>query len=166
MHAFHFLYVRFADDVRDGIGGIVRDAHDADAITDAVFAGLATKLQSYEPVEASFAVWILGVARNVALDDVRARRGSALDQVSADDNGDEATSLVQSRRLHEALRGLPPGQAQVLVLRHIAGLSPRETAERLGKTEASVRGLYRRGRQTLRAALIDVDGTPMAAENH
>jgi RNA polymerase sigma-70 factor, ECF subfamily len=50
-----------------------------------------------------------------------------------------------------------------LVLRHVAGLSPREIAERLGKTEASVHGLHHRGRRSLSAALRELEATPIAA---
>jgi RNA polymerase sigma-70 factor, ECF subfamily len=52
---------------------------------------------------------------------------------------------------------------RVLVLRHVAGLSPREIAERLGKTEASVHDLHHRGRRSLSAALRELEATPIAA---
>jgi RNA polymerase sigma-70 factor (ECF subfamily) len=61
------------------------------------------------------------------------------------------------------LHGLPANQREVLVLRHVAGLSAREIAERLGKTEASIHGLHHRGRRALSAALQELEATPVAA---
>jgi RNA polymerase sigma-70 factor (ECF subfamily) len=59
---------------------------------------------------------------------------------------------------------LPHDQLEVLVLRHVAGLSPGEIAERLGKTEASIHGLHHRGRGALRQALVEIDAAPVTAE--
>ena len=65
--------------------------------------------------------------------------------------------------LREALARLPADQREVLVLRHVAGLSPGEIADRLGKTEASIHGLHHRGRSALRAALSELDAAPVTA---
>ena len=51
----------------------------------------------------------------------------------------------------------------MLVLRHIAGLSPREIADRLGKSEGSIHGLHHRGRGALKAALRELDAAPITA---
>jgi RNA polymerase sigma-70 factor (ECF subfamily) len=49
------------------------------------------------------------------------------------------------------------------VLRHIAGLSPSEIADRLGKSESSIHGLHHRGRGALKAALRELDAAPITA---
>ena len=49
------------------------------------------------------------------------------------------------------------------MLRHIAGLSPSEIAERLGKSEGSIHGLHHRGRGALQAALRELDAAPITA---
>jgi RNA polymerase sigma-70 factor, ECF subfamily len=51
----------------------------------------------------------------------------------------------------------------VLVLRHIAGLSPSEIAERIGKTESSVHGLHHRGRGALQETLRELEAAPVIA---
>jgi len=65
--------------------------------------------------------------------------------------------------LREALSGLPEEQRQVLILRHVAGLSPGEIALRLGKSEGSIHGLHHRGRRALQIALRDLDAAPVTA---
>ena len=72
--ALHFLYVRYADDVRGYVQSIVQDRYEAEDITHNVFAKLIVAIQQYERREATFSTWILRVARNAALDKVRTRR--------------------------------------------------------------------------------------------
>jgi RNA polymerase sigma-70 factor (ECF subfamily) len=163
MSALHFLYVRFADDVCAYVMSIVRDSHEAEDVTQNVFAKLMTAIRKYEQREVPFAAWILRVARNVALDHVRARRQIPCEQVRADDAGDERIGFERSQSLREALERLPEEQREVLVLRHVAGLSPGEIAERLGKTEGSIHGLHHRGRGALQAALRELEAAPVTA---
>jgi RNA polymerase sigma-70 factor (ECF subfamily) len=81
---------------------------------------------------------------------------------SVERSGDSAAHL-RSRALKEALADLPSDQREVLVLRHVVGLSPREIAERLGKHEAAIHGLHHRGRGALKAKLHELDRTPVAS---
>jgi RNA polymerase sigma-70 factor, ECF subfamily len=72
--ALHFLYVRFADDVEGYVESIVRDRHEAEDITQNVFAKLITAIARYEQRESPFAAWILRLARNAALDHLHRQR--------------------------------------------------------------------------------------------
>jgi RNA polymerase sigma-70 factor, ECF subfamily len=58
---------------------------------------------------------------------------------------------------------LPEQQREVLVLRHVVGLSPAEIASRMGKTESSIHGLHHRGRATLKATLVELESEPVTA---
>ena len=159
--AIHFLYVRFADDVCAYARSIVRDPHDAEDVTQNVFAKLKTAILKYEQREVPFAAWILRVTRNVALDHVRARRQIPVEEVRGSEERDEQMGLERSQSLRAALHELPPDQREVLVLRHLAGLSPAEIATRLGKTEAAIHGLHHRGRITLKSALTELGASPV-----
>jgi RNA polymerase sigma-70 factor, ECF subfamily len=159
----HFLYLRFAPDVQRYVASFVRDDHEAEDITQNVFAKLMTKILKYEQREVPFAAWILRVARNAALDYMRARRAIPTEEVRVADNGSTQTGIDRRRDLRQALEGLPEDQREVLVLRHIVGLSPNEIADTLGKTESSVHGLHHRGRRALQANLIDLGANPMVA---
>jgi RNA polymerase sigma-70 factor (ECF subfamily) len=161
--ALHYLYVRYADDVCGFVKSIVRDEHEAEDITHNVFAKLITAIHRYEPREVPFAAWILRVSRNAALDHLRARRQIPFEEVRTTDEGHEQVGFDRSQSLREAFHRLPQDQREVLVLRHIAGLSPSEIAERIGKTESSVHGLHHRGRGALQAALRELDAAPVIA---
>jgi RNA polymerase sigma-70 factor, ECF subfamily len=163
MSALHFLYVRFADDVCAYVRSIVRDPHTAEDITQIVFTKLMKAIHKYERRDVPFAAWIIRVARNVALDHIRASRQIPLAEVRTSDEGSEQVGFERALSLREALARLPVEQREVLVLRHVAGLSPGEIADRLGKTEASIHGLHHRGRSALRAELSELDAAPVTA---
>lgn len=148
--ALRFLYVSYADNIYGFVLSIVRDEHDAEDVTQHVFAKLMTAIARYEPRDVPFSAWILRVARNVALDHLRQRRPIPVEDVRRSEtppDGDRAEGL------QEALDALPGDQRTVLLLRHMVGLSPGEIAQRLGRSESSVHGLHHRGRQTVRESL-------------
>jgi RNA polymerase sigma-70 factor, ECF subfamily len=162
--AIHYLYVRYADDVLAYVRSIVGDHHAAEDVTQNVFAKLMSAIQRYEERGAiPFAGWIMRVARNAALDHLRARRQIPVEEVRSADPADEGRELERRQCLKAALAALPEEQREVLVLRHMLGLSPPEIAARLGKTESSVHGLHHRGRAALRAALIELEAAPEVA---
>jgi RNA polymerase sigma-70 factor (ECF subfamily) len=162
--AIHYLYVRYADDVFAYVRSIVRNHHDAEDITQGVFAKLMKAIQRYEEQGAvPFAGWIMRVARNATLDHIRARRQIPVEEMRTTDPSDKGREFEQRQCLGAALAALPDEQREVLMLRHVLGLSPPEIAKRLEKTESSVHGLHHRGRATLKAALIELEAAPEVA---
>ncbi len=159
----HYLYVRYADDVLRYVAGFIRDHHEAEDITQNVFAKLMTAINKYEERAVPFDAWILRVARNAALDYLRAKRAIPTEEVRLADTGRAETAQDRGRALRQALEDLPEDQREVLVLRHIAGLSPVEIADTLQKSESSVHGLHHRGRRSLRANLVELDAAPVVA---
>lgn len=159
----HYLYARYADDVFGYVQSIIRDRHQAEDITQDVFAKLHKAIKRYEERAVPFAAWIMRVARNATLDHLRARRQIPVEEVRTADPGDQPLEYERRQCLKEALATLPEEQRKVLVLRHVAGLSPPEIAKRLGKTEGSIHGLHHRGRATLKAVLTELESGPVRA---
>jgi RNA polymerase sigma-70 factor, ECF subfamily len=159
--ALHFLYVRYADDVARYVQSIVRELHAAEDITQDMFAKLIEAIAKYEQRDVPFKAWILRVARNAALDYLRSRRQIPFEEVRGSDEGHEQIGFERAQALRAALELLPYEQRQVLVLRHIVGLSPSEIADRLGKTEGSIHGLHHRGRASLQDALRTFESGPV-----
>jgi RNA polymerase sigma-70 factor, ECF subfamily len=157
--AVRFLYLRYVDNVYGYVRSIVRDDFEAEDVTQHVFTKLLTALPKYEQRSVPFAAWILRVARNVAVDHMRLRRAIPCEEVRELEPGVNVTD-EQSLTLREALATLPEDQRQVIVLRHLVGLSPGEIADELGKTEPSIHGLHHRGRGALRAVLTERDCAP------
>jgi RNA polymerase sigma-70 factor, ECF subfamily len=154
--ALRFLYLRYADNVYGYVCSIVRDEFEAEDVTQHIFAKLLTALERYEPRVVPFSAWILRVAHNAAIDHVRARRPVPLEQVHPPDaeSDDGAHGRERFADLRLALAALPAEQRDVIVLRFLVGLSPREVAERLGRSEDAVHGLQHRGRRRLRSEML------------
>ena len=163
MEALHFLYVRYADDVLRYVRSLIHDHHEAEDVTQNVFAKLMTAIKRYEQREVPVAAWIMRVARNAALDHLRTRRATPCEEVRVHDHGNRQAGVERGQDLREALEQLPEEQREVLVLRHILGLSPVEIADALGKTESSVHGLHHRGRRSLQSNLLKLGTAPVVS---
>ena len=120
-----------------------------------------TAIQKYEPRDVPFTAWILRVARNAALDHLRAQRTIPCETVRGADQGHDHVGRDRYRSLRDALDQIPEDQRQVLSLRHIVGLSPGEIAERVDRSEGSIHGLHHRGRAALQLALRDLGAAPV-----
>lgn len=160
--AVRFLYIQYKDNVYGYVLSFVRDPHEAEDVTQHVFLKLMSVIHKYQAREVPFTSWLLRVARNAALDYLRQRRPIPCEEVyGATDEADDA-ALDRRWGLEQALEALPAEQRNVVVLRHLVGLSPGEIAERMGRSEASIHGLHHRARKAIRRELIDADCAPVA----
>jgi RNA polymerase sigma-70 factor, ECF subfamily len=160
--AIAFLYARFADDIYSYVRSIVRDHHEAEDVTQHVFAKLIGVIGSYRECEVPFFAWMLRVARNVAIDHLRGQRLVPVEEIRTTQlgSGEQGERTRRAEDLKDALATLPAAQREVLVLRHFAGLSPTEIAARTGRTEGSVHGLHHRGRRALWNELTEREAAP------
>lgn len=158
--ALRYLYLRYKDNVYGYVRSIVCDEHEAEDVTQQIFIKLMRVLPQYEDRGVPFSAWVLRVARNVAIDHVRARRPVPVEEVFGSDAPWASAGYDCSVSLREALRTLPEEQREVVVLRHLAGLTPGEIADRMGKTEGSIHGLHHRGRGAVKAELTRLGAAP------
>ena len=63
-----FLYLRYADNVYGYVCSIVRDEHEAEDVTQQIFAKLMTALAALRAALRPFSAWILRIAHNAAID--------------------------------------------------------------------------------------------------
>jgi RNA polymerase sigma-70 factor (ECF subfamily) len=75
-------------------------------------------------------------------------------------HGDDESSRHRSLDLRDALATLPEEQRQVVVMRHLIGLTPGEIAGKLGRTEPSIHGLHHRGRGAVKEELGRLEAAP------
>jgi RNA polymerase sigma-70 factor (ECF subfamily) len=161
--ALHFLYVRYAPDLNRYVNSFVHDPHEAEDIVQNVFVKLITAIQKYEQKDVPFTAWIVRVARNATLDHMRAKRAIPMAEVEITDSGQSQVGIERGQDLRHALEELPDDQREVLVLRHVVGLSPVEIADTMGKSESSIHGLHHRGRRTLQSTLRTFGAAPTVA---
>jgi len=157
--ALRFLYVTYSNNIYGYVRSIVRDDHEAEDVTQHVFAKLMTALVKYDAQGVPFFAWLVRLARNVAIDHLRANRLTPTDNV-LDPGASSGIDLDQAETVRTALAALPDDQREVVVLRHVIGLTPGEIADRMGRTEGSIHGLHHRGRRALQRELSQLESTP------
>ncbi len=160
--AIRVLYLRYKDNVYGYVLSFIRDPHEAEDITQHVFLKLMSVIHKYRAREVPFTSWLLRVARNVALDHMRRQRTLLCEDVHG--TGHESSQMVDDLRrgLEQALQALPEDQRNVIVLRHLVGLTPGEIAARMERTEPSVHGLHHRARMALKQELLALECGPAA----
>jgi len=163
--ALRYLYVRFSPNVYGYVRSIVQDDHEAEDVTQHVFTKLMTAIGKYNDRGLPFLAWLLRLARNVAIDHLRANRAMPVEEVLSQDAEFDA-ELEDAITIREALATLPADQREVVFLRHVLGLSPGEIAGMLGRTEGSIHGLHHRGRRSLQRELSRLALAPSAASRH
>ena len=161
--ALQFLYVRYSNNIYGYVHSIVRDDHEAEDVTQHVFAKLMTTLVKYDDRGVPFFAWLLRLARNVAIDHLRANRLTPTENVIDPDAG-FGPDVDRSETVRSALATLPNEQREVVILRHVVGLTPGEIADRMGRTEGSIHGLHHRGRRALQLELARLESTPCTTE--
>jgi RNA polymerase sigma-70 factor, ECF subfamily len=157
--ALRFLYVFYSHNIYGYVRSIVRDDHEAEDVTQHVFAKLMTTIVKYDDRGVPFFAWLLRLARNVAIDHLRANRLTPTENV-LDSEASSEPDVDRAETVRCALATLPDEQREVVVLRHLVGLTPGEIADRMGRTEGSIHGLHHRGRRALQRELARLDSTP------
>ena len=105
---------------------------------------------------AGFATWLLTIARNVAIDHVRARRRhEPLDVAAAMPSldGTPEQQVVQhsdARRLAALLETLPPRQRELIAMKYGADMTNRAIARATGLSESNVGTILHRAVESLR----------------
>jgi RNA polymerase sigma-70 factor (ECF subfamily) len=159
--ALRLLYLRYADNIYSYVCSIVRDEHDAEDVTQALFAKLPSKLRNYRAQTVPFQSWVLRVAHNAAIDHLRGKRLIPYEEVRSADTPDEGAGRDRLEALRDALGAMPTEQRDVVVLRFLGGMTPGEIAQKMGRTENAIHALQHRGRRRLRVELERLDAAPL-----
>jgi RNA polymerase sigma-70 factor (ECF subfamily) len=153
------LYRHFSSSVFGYARSIVREEHEAEDVTQQVFLKLMTSLGSFNESRGSFHGWLLRIARNAALDNLRHRRAVPAAEVFGADVAIIDTPSVITTTLSTVLADLPVRQRQVIVLL-LLGLKPAEVAVMLELSEGAVHVLHHRARKRLCPELIRLGMAP------
>jgi RNA polymerase sigma factor (sigma-70 family) len=142
---------------------------DPEDVVSEVFVSMVRNLRSFTGDEDDFRGWLFTIAHRRVVDD-RRRRGRRPEAPATlevlDDEGGvggdgeaEALGRLRARGVLEVVDELTPDQRSVLLLRVVADLPIAEIASIVGKGEAAVKALLRRGLASLERRLQDEEGT-------
>jgi RNA polymerase sigma-70 factor (ECF subfamily) len=158
--AFGQIYAQVAPRVRRYVRTFIRNPWDAEDVTQDAFVKILTGIGHYDPARGGFSAWSLRVARNTAIDHIRAHRGhihcAEVDQRAPVD--DAGRRCGESLRL--VLKDLNQDQREILVLRALAGFEPSEIAGYTKATRGSINTRYHRASRAARDRLRAIDAGP------
>ena len=156
--AFGQLYESYAPRVFRYLFAHLDQRMDAEDLTEEVFLRVWRALPGYQERGAPFGGFVFRVARNALFDYYRRSRRrqepEALDEerlpAAQSDAADGSLATLESAELRRLLGKLGEDQQTVLALRFLAGLTPEETGQAMGKTSGAVRVLQHRALRALR----------------
>jgi len=137
------------------------DQQIAEDLTGEVFKRMLTALPQYRVIDLPSRAWLFRIAHNLLVDHYRRERGHTIVPLQEAENVREEfadTASVVEHKLtmedtYQALSTLEPSQRDVLALRFLSGLSLKETALVMDKTEDAIKALQRRGLMAVRLSL-------------
>jgi len=155
---FDALYREAASDVFAYAMTLLRDRAAAEDVTSAAFERAYRRQASFDPKRGTQRAWLFGIARNAALDELRARKRTAAllsdpeDPAGAvhDPDGDEA--VVRRAAVAAALAQLDPRERELIALKFHAGLDNAEIAKVLNISVANAGTRVHRAVTRLRKA--------------
>lgn len=145
-HAFAQLYERCYPSVYRFAYFHTRTVADAEDATAETFVSAIEHVQQFRGNASQFTGWLIKITRNAIIDrSRRARPQLPLEEAAQLTSPDRVHDVVERVTLQLALAKLSEEQRSAVVLRFVLGLSTRETAQVLGKSDGAVEQLQRRG---------------------
>jgi RNA polymerase sigma-70 factor (ECF subfamily) len=166
------LYDRHSRVLYSLICRILRDRREAEEILQDVFLVAWTRIDTYDRELGSPMAWLVRIARNRAIDrlranQVRARAREAASAANATESPETAALVSERRRLlRRALDTLPPEQRQLIATAYFEGLSQSELAQHFELPLGTVKTRIRSGLKTLREALHYAPGIAADGRQH
>lgn len=148
---------------------VTRDAATAEEVTQEVFVRLWRSAASFQEERGRVSTWLLRIAHNLALNEVRRRQSRPViafdtdwraegerivDSYQAHDPTTVAELGERAQAVHAALLQLPEPQRKAIELAYFGGLSQAEVAAALGDPLGTVKSRIRVGMQRLHELLL------------
>jgi len=158
--SFGRLYDHYVKPIYRFIAVKVSVRQEAEDLTHEVFLSAWQKLPSFTFQGFPFSSWLYRIARNRVIDHYRTKKQHAvIDEIDekllgiteSQEAGIDATLTLT--QIHGAMKDLSADQQDVLLLRFVDDLSPKEIAEVLDKSEGSVRIIQHRAIEALKKKL-------------
>ena len=150
--------------------GLSRDSALAEDVAAETWLSIVKGLHRFEGDEAGWRAWVLTIGRARLRDAQRRLFGRShlaqphddtlLDERAPDDVHDSVEAAMSMDRVLALVGNLPRDQAEVILLRYVAGLDVARTAQVMGRSPGSVRVAAHRGLKKLAGLLSEL------AEHH
>ncbi len=166
--AFRALYDQLADKLGGFAFGMLRDRSAAEDAVQQAFLELVKAAPSLRGDGRSVRSWLYRSVRFTCLDEIRRRARhpeTLVEELPEISESNDPLDAMFDPDLENALASLTPEQRDVMILRHVGGLSGAEIARAMGRNRAAVYALGTRAEASLRRMLTTVESdSPPASE--
>lgn len=153
--AFSYLYDNYSGALFGIVHAIVPDRETAHDVLQLVFVNIWKKIQTYDPNKGRLFTWMLNIARNAAIDEIRSRayRDSQKNQSlpeNADIRGAVTVPVTEDIGLRKMLTRLKAEWRTLIELAYFQGLTHEEIAKAQNLPLGTVKTRIRTALQHLR----------------
>jgi RNA polymerase sigma-70 factor (ECF subfamily) len=158
LEQFTVLYDEYVKKIYDFLYYRTLNKHLAEDLTSQTFLKALERIKSYKPGLSAFNTWLYTIARNTLVDYFRAQKPAEplddiLEKPSAKNMVKEIGAKMDLEKVEKLLEELEPEQKEIILLRVWDGLSFKEIAEVLGKSEAASKMQFGRSIKILQAKM-------------
>ena len=158
--AFGLLYDHYQPKIYRFVFIKVSRREDAEDLTHQVFLNAWQNIARYKNIGFPFSSWLYQIARNQVIDFYRTRKAEArIDEVSPEYFLSPAVAEfeidqnIELTRVREAILKLKPDYQDVVIMRFVEELSPKEVAAAVKKSEGAVKLIQHRAIKQLKQLL-------------
>lgn len=136
--AFEQLHTMYSENIFGVINTIIRNPERAEEICQDVFVKIWEKADTYNPSKGRFFTWVLNIARNAAIDEVRSKSHKQqkknlstdyfVDILKSSEDLERKTDIIGLKKL---LINLKEKCVQIISLLYFQGFTQKEAAEEL-----------------------------------
>ena len=158
VEAFGALYERYIDQIYNYIYYRTSNGADAEDLCSRVFIRALRHIERYEDRGYPFSAWLYRIAHNLVVNWYRDREradevplveqyppptmaGSVEERIEKKDEKDQLLEVIDS---------LPEDRRELLILKHVEGLTNLEIGQIMDRTEGAIKALYHRTLESLR----------------
>jgi len=156
--AFGALYEKYIDQIYNYIYFRTSNVKDAEDICSRVFIRALHHIERYEDRGYPFSAWLYRIAHNLVVNWYRDRERS--DEISLGDQyppptmdgnvEDRIEKENETEELLSVIHKLPEDRKELLILKHVEGLTNTEIGQIMDRTEGAIKALYHRTLESLR----------------
>jgi RNA polymerase sigma factor (sigma-70 family) len=155
--AFETLYTMYAENICGVINVIVKDAERSEELCQDVFVKIWEKSDQYDTSKGRFFTWILNIARNAAIDEVRSKthknqkKNLSVDSlVGIYENSEDFNGKIDTIGLQSLLKGLKDKCIKLIDLLYFKGYTQKEAAKELNAPVGTIKTRIRSCISTIR----------------
>ncbi len=161
---FSTIYIQFADKVYSKCLSMLKDEYLAEDLSQEIFMKIFMNMSRFEN-KSKFSTWVYAITHNSCVDFLRRKNRKkkleALRKESVRLHQPEETPAfrlkeMKSKELHNIMKNISFSEEEILRMKYELGMSIKDIAQELGKTESAVKMKILRAKTKARKVKLDL----------